>query len=370
MQIEHYLKLAMDMRASDLHIVAGLQPSMRVDGELLQLKDSEVVTAEKAQEILFEFLTPEQKDKFEKQYSIDMPLFFNHLGNFRVNMFHQNNGIGAVFRIVPEKIPTLAELAAPDILKRLLMLPHGIILITGPTGSGKSTTLAAMVDFINSTRPAHIITVEDPIEYIHKPKRSSVNQLQIGRDTSSFSAALRSSLRQDPNVIMLGEMRDLESIRLALTAAETGHLVLATLHASTASITVSRIVDIFPLEERDRIRNVLSETIQGVICQSLVRRIKGGRTAAYEVLLATPAIRHLINQGMTGHLESTIQTSGDAGMFTLESSVRKLLMKGIISKSVANAVISARDSMKFSDAGDKSSVELPPLPKAPPTTKI
>ena len=351
MEIERLLKKSLELKASDLHIVAGLPPAFRIDGDLILSTEEEVITSETAKRIFYEFMTEDQHKIFENDYSIDMALKVDQLGNFRVNIFHQNNGHAAVFRIVPEHVPTLDEIGAPPVLKRLLMMPHGIVLVTGPTGSGKSTTLAAMVNYVNSTRTSHIITIEDPIECIHESQKSTVNQLQIGRDTSSFASALRSSLRQDPDIIMLGEMRDLESIRLALTAAETGHLVLSTLHASTAAITISRIVDIFPTEERNRVRNILSETIQGVVCQSLVKKTTGGRTAAYEVLLATPAIRHLISQGMNSHIESTMQTSGDMGMFTLETSLKDLIGKGVISKTVGNAVLQSRDALKFAEGG-------------------
>ncbi len=350
MEIETILKMSLDLKASDLHYVSGLRPGFRIDGELIQAKDLDVLTPEKTKATLYEFMTKAQIETFEKHYAIDMAIYFPQLGNFRVNVFHQNNGLAAVFRIVTEHVPTLDELNAPPILKRLLMLPHGIILVTGPTGSGKSTTLASMIDYVNRNRSNHIITIEDPIEYIHQSVKSTVNQLQIGRDTKTFASALRSSLRQDPNIIMLGEMRDLESIRLALTAAETGHLVLSTLHASTAAITISRLVDVFPTAERNRVRNILSETLQGVVCQALVKKLNGGRTAAYEVLLASPAVRHLISQGMNNHLESTMQTSGDQGMFTLETYLKDLINKGIISKTVGNTMLQSRDALKFAEA--------------------
>ncbi len=357
MEIEKLLKVSLDKKASDLHLVSELTPALRIDGDLLHLPEEGVIHAEDVKRILYEFMTEQQIQILEKHLAIDMAVYFPHLGNFRVNIFHQLRGLGAVFRIVAEHVPTFDELLVPPIMKRVLMMPHGIVLVTGPTGSGKSSTLAAMVDYINSNKNCHIITIEDPIEFIHDSKKSTVNQLQVGRDTTSFAAALRSALRQDPDVIMLGEMRDLESIRLALTAAETGHLVLSTLHASTASITISRIVDIFPTAERPRVRNILSETLQGVLCQTLVKRIKSGRTAAFEVMLATPAVRHLISQGMTSHLESTIQTGGDLGMFTMEHSLRELVAKGLVSKSVSGSALAARDSMKFAEAVKKTTLE-------------
>lgn len=349
MDIETILKLGLDQHASDLHIVPGMPLLFRIDGELIAAKDFEPFTPESAKQLLYSLMSPDQQATFEKRLVIDMSAYFSHLGNFRVNIFHQRKGIAGVIRVVPETVPTVDELGLPLILKRLLVLPYGLILVTGPTGSGKSTSLASMIDYINTIRAAHIITIEDPIEYIHTSKKSSINQLQVGRDAKSFAAALRSSLRQDPNVIMLGEMRDLETIRLALTAAETGHLVLSTLHASTAAVTVSRIIDVFPVAERDRVRNMLSESIQAVFCQTLVKRATTGRVAAFEVMLATPAIRHLISQGMHSHIESTIQTSGDMGMFTLEQNLKELVAKGIITQAASRIITSNRDSMKFNE---------------------
>lgn len=349
MDIQAILKLGLDQRASDIHIVPEMPLLFRIDGELIASKDTEAFTPDSAKQLIYTLLTPEQQTTLETSLVIDMGVYFPNLGNFRVNIFHQRQGIAAIIRVVPEKVPSVDELGLPVILKRLLILPYGLILVTGPTGSGKSTTLASMIDYINTIRAAHIITIEDPIEYIHKSKKSSINQLQVGRDAKSFSAALRSSLRQDPNVIMLGEMRDLETIRLALTAAETGHLVLSTLHASSASVTISRIIDVFPMAERDRVKNMLSESIQGVICQTLVRKATNGRVAAFEVMLATPAIRHLISQGMHSHIESTIQTSGDMGMFTLEQNLKELVAKGIITQSASRLITSNRDSMKFNE---------------------
>jgi twitching motility protein PilT len=358
MEIESILKIAVEQRASDIHVVAGMPPMIRIDGELTAIKDMSAYSQEFAKKIIYEIMSGEQQKEFEKHLTLDMAIHFPQLGNFRVNVFHQNHGIAAIFRVIPVKVPSFDELGLPPILKRLLVLPYGLILVTGPTGSGKSTTLASMIDYVNTIRSSHIITIEDPIEYLHVSKKSSINQLQLGRDTVSFSSALRSSLRQDPNVIMLGEMRDLETIRLALTAAETGHLVLSTMHASSASITVSRIVDVFPTSERNRVRNMLSETIQGVVCQTLVKKTTPGRVAAFEIMLATPAIRHLISQGMNSHIESTIQTSGDAGMFTLEQNLKELVARGIISQTASRLVTANRDSMKFSGAGKKPTEQL------------
>lgn len=360
MEIEAFIKKALEQKASDLHIVPGMAPLLRIDGELVAIKDSASLSPQATKQMLYEMMSKEHQAELEKYLAVDMAVYFPNLGNLRVNVFHQSQGLAAIFRIVPDKVPTMDELALPPILKRLLILPYGLILVTGPTGSGKSTTLASMIDYVNTLRASHIITIEDPIEYIHKSKKSSINQLQVGRDTKSFSAALRSSLRQDPNVIMLGEMRDLETIRLALTAAETGHLVLSTLHASSAAITIGRIVDIFPTAERNRIRNMLSECIQGVVCQTLVKKANSGRVAAFEVMLGTPAIRHLISQGMNSHIESTIQTSGDMGMFTLEQNLKELVAKGIITQTASRLVTANRDSMKFGEAGKKPETSAMP----------
>lgn len=349
MDIQTLLKIGLELHASDIHIIPDMAPLFRIDGDLLPGKDMSVLTPAETKELIYSMMKSEDQKVLEKRLAIDMSVYYDKIGNFRMNAFHQSHGVAAILRVVPEKIPTMDELGIPAIIKRLLVLPYGLILVTGPTGSGKSSTLAAMVDYINNIRAGHIITIEDPIEYLHKSKKCSINQLQVGRDTKSFSAALRSSLRQDPNVIMLGEMRDLDSIRLALTAAETGHLVLSTLHASSASITISRIIDAFPTSERNRVRNMLSESIQGVVCQTLIKRATSGRVAAFEVMLGTPAIRHHISQGMNAHIESTMQTSGDSGMFTLEQNLKELIAKGIITQTASRVALSHRDSMKFSE---------------------
>lgn len=354
MDIQTLLKIGLELHSSDIHIIPNMPPLFRIDGDLLPGKDMSVLSPTESKELVYSMLKNDDQQSFEKKLALDTSIYYENIGNFRMNAFHQSQGIAAILRVVPERVPTMDELGIPTILKRLLVLPYGLILVTGPTGSGKSSTLASMIDYINTLRAGHIITIEDPIEYLQKSKKCSINQLQVGRDTKSFSAALRSSLRQDPNVIMLGEMRDLESIRLALTAAETGHLVLSTLHASSASVTISRIIDVFPTAERNRIRNMLSETIQGVLCQTLLKKATTGRTAAFEVMLATPAIRHLISQGMNSHIESTIQTSGDSGMFTLEQNLKELVARGIITQTASRLALSHRDSMKFSEGAKKS----------------
>lgn len=348
MEIQELLQLSIDSHASDLHILPGMPPLLRIDGELLPAKNIEPLTPENTSDLVYAMMTQEQQETFESNLVLDTAISFFHIGNFRVSVFRQLNGIAAVFRIIPEVVPSFDDLTLPTIFKRFLSLQHGLILVTGPTGSGKSTTLASMVDYINATRACNIITIEDPIEYIHKSKKSAVNQLQVGRDTPNVTAALRSSLRQDPDVILLGEMRDLETIRLALTAAETGHIVMATLHASSAPLAISRIVDVFPFAEKNWVRNLLAETVQVVLCQTLVKRITGGRIAAFEIMLASPAIRHLIRQDMISHMESTIQTSGDIGMCTLEQSLHDLVARKLITNATARSIVANHEGFNLS----------------------
>lgn len=337
MEIEKLLTFAVSQNASDLHLLPNLPPILRVHGDLFPVKDYPNLSSQEVKNLIYSVMTPDQQSAFEKALEFDMAISFPHIGNFRVNVLHQIHGAAGVFRLIPEEVPSFDDLALPSILKSLVVLPHGLILVTGPTGSGKSTTLAAMVEFINCHRASHIITIEDPIEFIFSSKKSIINQRQVGRDTPDIATALRSSLRQDPDVIMLGEMRDLETVRLALTAAETGHLVMVTLHASSAPLAISRIVDIFPAAEKARVRNLVSETLQAVLCQTLVKKIAGGRVAAFEIMLATPAIRHLIRQDMIAHMESTIQTSGDIGMCTLEQYLHGLASRRIITTAIARS---------------------------------
>lgn len=346
MKMEKLLELSAHKQASDLHIIPGLAPLLRINGILSSDKNSAILTAHDTRKLIYSVLTEEQQALFEKNLVLEMALSLPVIGNFRVSVYHQLRGISAVFRVIPERVPTLEELSTPEVIKSLLGLTYGLILVTGPTGSGKSTTLAAMIDHINTTQNHNIITIEDPIEYVHQCKQSVVNQLQVGRDTPDFATALRSSLRQDPNVILLGELRDLETMRLALTAAETGHLVLATLHACSAPLAINRFADVFPTEEKNRVRTLLSETLQGVICQALVRKIAGGRAAAFEVMLATPAIRHFIRQDMPAHMESAIQLGGGKGMCTLENYLNQLVKKQVINPMVAGLAMANRGSFK------------------------
>ena len=344
MKIEELLKAGTDQLASDLHILPGLPPLLRIHGDLLPLKDAAVVDADMAQQLIFDAMTVEQQETLVKNLVVEFAVSFPDIGHFRTSVFHQKNGFAAVFRIIPEKAPTFDELGLPRRFQALLNLSHGLIIVTGPTGSGKTTTLAAMIDYINSSRPCNIITIEDPIEYFHDNKKSALHQLQVGRDTHDVKTALRSSLRQDPDVILIGEMRDLDSIRLALTAAETGHLVLTTLHASSAPLSISRIIDVFPREEQNRVRHMLAETLQAIIFQTLVKKTNGGRIAAFEIMIATPSIRHLIRQDMASQMESTIQTGSEHGMCTLEQYLHDLQNRGLISATTARSQAAKKGS--------------------------
>lgn len=346
MNIENLLKQAVLKQASDLHLFPMLPPFLRIDGELQPMSDEEVLTPEMSKSIALNIMSLEQQEILQQELSLDMSFSLSDLSTFRVSVFHEKNGLAFVFRVVANKIPSFEELSLPSILKTLLLIPSGLILVTGATGSGKSTTLAAMIDYINNIKASHIITIEDPIEYRYESKKSIINQLQVGRDTPSFSKALRASLRQDPDVILIGELRDLETINMALTAAETGHIVLSTLHASSAPLAISRIIDVFPSTEKNRIRNLLAESLQAIICQTLVKRVDKGRTAAFEIMLANPAIRHYLRQDMIAHMETVIQTSGDVGMCTLEQSLEQLVVKQIVNPTIARSLILNREIYK------------------------
>ena len=335
MNLEDILALAIKNKASDLHLSPGQPPILRIDGELVPLQDLPHLSDHETKTLISSIMTIEQQKQFEEMWELDFGIILPDLASFRVNAFKQINGMAAVLRLIPEEVPTLDSLDLPPIFKKLVDLPNGLILITGPTGSGKSTTLAGMVDYINTHQASHIITIEDPIEFVHHSKKSLINQRQVHRDTHDFSAALRSALREDPDVILVGELRDLETIRLALTAAETGHLVIATLHTSSAPRTISRIVDVFPAGEKNIIRNILSESLEAVICQTLVKKTSGGRAAAFEIMLGSTAIRNLIREDKTAQMLTTIQTSSQLGMCTLDQSLQTLMQNQIITAAVA-----------------------------------
>jgi len=318
------LELSLKQNASDLHLSPDMPPMIRVDDSLIPMPDIAVMSAEIIKNLMYDAMEKNQQEAFEKELELDFAINLPNLAGFRVNLFYKIKGIAAVLRLIPSQIPTLEQLNLPPIFKDVLNLPNGLILVTGPTGSGKSTTLAAMVNYINLHQKLHIITIEDPIEFIHRSKKSLITQRQVHRDTKNFTMALRSALRQDPDIILVGEMRDLETIRLALTAAETGHLVMGTLHTSSAPRTISRIVDVFPAGEKNIIRNMLSTSLQAVICQTLVKKTTGGRVAAFEIMLGTPAIRNLIREDKIPQMYSAMQTGRDVGMCTLDQYLQQL----------------------------------------------
>ena len=332
--IDELLHLVHDTKgASDLHIAVGLPPIIRVDGKLLQAP-YEAFTPQTSQRIVYDILTDEQIQKFESSFELDFSYALGRTSRFRVNVFRDKGNVAAAFRTIPTKIPTLADLNLP-VVEKLTHITRGLILVTGPTGSGKSTTLAAMVNSINLGRSEHIITIEDPIEYLHSHKISVINQRELGQDTKTFPNALRAALREDPDVILVGEMRDLETMQMAVSSAETGHLVFATLHTNSAATTVDRIVDSFPPGQQEQIRLQLSNNLQAVLCQQLLPRIGGGRVCAQEIMIATPAIRNLIREAKAHQITSMIQTSGAIGMMTMDMCLRDLTIKGAITKELA-----------------------------------
>jgi len=334
MDITQLLSFSVQQNASDLHLSAGMPPLLRTDGEIHRI-DMPAFDRDAMRTLVYDVMNDAQRQKFEAQSEVDFSFEIPKLARFRVNVFLQNRGIGAVFRTIPSTVLSLEDLHAPEIFKDIANTPRGIVLVTGPTGSGKSTTLAAMIDYINQTQAAHILTIEDPIEFVHQSKRSLVNQREVNRDTQSFGAALRSALREDPDVILVGEMRDLETISLALTAAETGHLVFGTLHTSSAAKTVDRIIDVFPASEKAMVRSMLSESLKAVISQTLLKKPTGGRVAAHEIMLGTSAIRNLIREDKVPQMNSIIQTSNKMGMQTLDQDLQRLVKKQTISKEAA-----------------------------------
>ncbi len=330
-EMRKLLRQVIDSKASDLHISAGSPAMMRVHGAMRKINDK-TLSNEDATLLIREMLSEEQRKKLEEERELDFALTLPDEGRFRVNVFHQRKGLGAVLRTIPTKLLTMEQIGLPDVLKDLINLDYGIILVTGPTGSGKSTSLAAMIDYVNTSKAGHIITIEDPIEFIHKSKKCVVNQREVGGHTHSFANALRAALREDPDYILVGEMRDLETISLALTAAETGHLVFGTLHTSSAAKTITRIIDVFPQNQQDRIRVQLSESIQCVIAQRLYpRKDEPGRVAAYEIMIATQAIRNLVREQKIFQIESVIQTGRQLGMQSMEQAKRRLVSEGKIS---------------------------------------
>ncbi|MEO0225843.1 MAG: type IV pilus twitching motility protein PilT [candidate division WOR-3 bacterium] len=327
-EINKLLKDTVSLKASDLHLSAGSPIMMRIYGQMKKINEHPVDCAE-VKNLIYQVLNKEQISVLENNYEIDFSLSLPDIGRFRVNVFYQRFGLGAVFRVIPNQIPSMEEIGLPKVIKDLIDLENGLILVTGPTGSGKSTTLAAMIDYINTSKYGHIITIEDPIEFIHQSKNCIVNQREVGTNTRSFANALRSALREDPDYILVGELRDLETIALALTAAETGHLVFGTLHTQDAPKTITRIIDIFPSGQKDQIRLQLSESLQAVIAQRLYpKKDKTGRVAAFEILVANQAVRNLIREEKIFQIESVIQISRQQGMQNLEQAKRRLVAEG------------------------------------------
>ncbi len=336
MDITELLAFSARQHASDLHLSAGLPPMIRVDGEIRRVNVPPMDHGE-VQSLIYDIMNDQQRRDFEDQLETDFSFEVPGVARFRVNAFNQSRGAGAVFRTIPSKILSLEDLGMPDVIQEFAKMPRGLVLVTGPTGSGKSTTLAGMIDYINDQRYDHILTIEDPIEFLHESKRCLVNQREVYRDTQSFSAALRSALREDPDVILVGEMRDLETIRLALTAAETGHLVFGTLHTTSAAKTVDRIIDVFPAEEKAMVRSMLSESLMAVVSQTLLKKKSGGRVAALEIMRGTPAIRNLIREDKVAQMYSAIQTGQSVGMQTMDQCLQTLVDKHIIDISTARS---------------------------------
>lgn len=358
MEITELLLFAQKNHASDLHITSGSPPIVRIHGEIIPMK-MPPLTGDDVKHLIYSIMTEQQRAEYERDLETDFSISFSNNMRFRVNAFTTIHGPAAVFRDIPTEILTLEKLGAPEVLKRLTKLQKGLILVTGPTGSGKSTTLAAMVNLINMEQQKHILTIEDPVEFIHQSQKSLVNQREVGGTTRSFARALKSALREDPDVILVGEMRDLETIQLAITAAETGHLVMGTLHTNSAPKTIDRIIDVFPADSQEMIRAMISESLQAVITQTLLRRADhGGRVAAYEILLATPAIRNLIREGKTPQIASLMQISSRTGMVTMKEAIYRLLEGNIISKEDArNALVSAEAEEETQEEAAKSGAQ-------------
>ena len=334
MDITELLAFSAKQGASDLHLSAGLPPMIRVDGDIRRI-NVPPLDHKGVHTMVYDIMNDKQRKDFEEFLETDFSFEVPGIARFRVNAFNQNRGAGAVFRTIPSKVLPLEGLQLGEVFRRIADVPRGLVLVTGPTGSGKSTTLAALIDYLNSTRYQHILTIEDPIEFVHESKKSLINQREVHRDTLGFSEALRSALREDPDVILVGELRDLETIRLALTAAETGHLVFGTLHTTSAAKTIDRVVDVFPAEEKSMVRSMLSESLQAVVSQTLMKKVGGGRIAAHEIMLGTPAIRNLIREDKVAQMYSAIQTGGSIGMQTLDSCLSKLLSSGKITRDSA-----------------------------------
>ncbi len=352
--ISALLQILVEAGGSDLHLSAGLIPTVRVNGELLQIPNHERIDARRLRELIYTMLTQRQRERFEEDLELDGSYSVPEVGRFRFNIMQQRGSVGAVFRYIPFEIPGLETLGLPPIVEKLTTIPRGLVLATGPTGSGKSTTLAAILDRVNSTRKCHIVTIEDPIEYLYRHKLAVVNQREVGADTKGFGNALRHVLRQDPDVILVGEMRDLETISSAITAAETGHFVLASLHTQDAPQAIDRIVDVFPPYQQQQIRVQLASTVQAIVTQQLLPNAQGtGRVLACEVLVATPAVRNLIREAKVHQIYSSMQAGGQYGMMTMDSSLAALVKAGKITQATAFSASSNPEDLKRLLAGSR-----------------
>lgn len=342
MDITELLAFSAKQRASDLHLSAGLPPMIRVDGDVRRI-NLPPMDHKQVHSLIYEIMNDKQRKDYEEYLETDFSFEVPGVARFRVNAFNQNRGAGAVFRTIPSKVLSMEELGMGQVFRDISSVPRGLVLVTGPTGSGKSTTLAAMIDYINENKYHHILTIEDPIEFVHESKKCLINQREVHRDTHGFAEALRSALREDPDIILVGEMRDLETIRLALTAAETGHLVFGTLHTTSAAKTIDRVVDVFPAQEKSMVRSMLSESLEAVISQTLLKRVGGGRVAAHEIMRGTPAIRNLIREDKVAQMYSAIQTGANVGMQTMDQCLADLLERRIITRE------NAREKAKMPD---------------------
>ncbi len=344
MDITQLLAFSVKNNASDLHISAGEPPIIRVDGDMRRV-NLPAMEHKQVHDMVYDIMNDKQRKAYEEKWETDFSFEIPGIARFRVNAFNQNRGAAAVFRTIPSKVLTLDDLDAPAIFKKISDKPRGLVLVTGPTGSGKSTTLAAMIDYKNETQHEHILTIEDPIEFVHESKKSLINQREVHRDTQGFDEALRSALREDPDTILVGEMRDLETIRLALTAAETGHLVFGTLHTTSAPKTIDRIVDVFPAEEKDMVRSMIASSLQAIISQTLLKRTGGGRVAAHEILIGTGAVRNMIKENKIPQMHSALQTGAEDGMQTLDQSLHRLVTMGHTTREIAAK--KAKDPTQF-----------------------
>ncbi len=337
MNIHDILTMLIDQNGSDVHIITGSQPTLRVDGVLKPIDGSPVLNQEMAEALILPLMTAEQKDYVKVNQEIDFGYQFQDRGRFRTNVYHQKNNIAAALRLIPAKVKTIDELQLPSVFHDFVKYRQGLVLVTGPTGEGKSTTLAAVIEEINSTRGEHILTIEDPIEFVYQPKKSIISQREVNHDTHGWDIALRSALREDPDVVLVGEMRDFETIAAAITTAETGHLVFATLHTATAAQTIDRIIDVFPAHQQSQIRQQLAGTLVAVVSQRLVPLTQQGRIAAFEIMMANSAVKNLIREAKTHQIDNVIQTSAEAGMMLIETHLSQLVQRGAITAEIARA---------------------------------